>query len=203
MVRCHAGACRIVLVPHSRADGTLLANTLSVIAQYIAEAAPADKTVLIDTFAGIGGNTIAFALSGRWEQIFAIEKDPATLACAKHNAEIYGVSKKIWWIQGDCFDVLKNRLAGVGKKAVIFGSPPWGGPGYSADEVFKLSTMQPYDLQTLHQAFTKVSKEVVLFLPRTSDLNELAELQNEDRKLLVTHYCMKGASKVGEIVEMS
>jgi len=135
-------------------------------------------------------------LSGRWDQIFAIEKDPKALKCAKHNAEIYGVSKKIWWIEGDCFDVLKKRLAGTGKNSVIFGSPPWGGPGYISDAVFTLSTMQPYNLQTLHSAFTKVSKDVVLFLPRTSDLNELAELQDEGRKLIVTHYCMKGASKV-------
>lgn len=168
----------------------------SVIAGHIAESAPAHKTVLIDTFAGIGGNTIAFALSGRWDQIFAIEKDPQTLMCAKHNAEIYGVSKKIYWIEGDCFDVLKKRLSGLGESAVIFGSPPWGGPGYSEDAVFNLATMQPYNLHELYAAFTKVSMEVVLFLPRTSDLNELAELQKEDRKLIVMHYCMKGASKV-------
>lgn len=49
------------------------------------------------------------------------------LACAKHNAAVYGVSNKIWWIQGDCFDVLKKRLKAVAKEAVIFASPPWGG----------------------------------------------------------------------------
>jgi len=135
-------------------------------------------------------------LSGRWDQIFAIEKDPKALKCAKHNAEIYGVANKIWWIEGDCFDVLKKRLAGTGKNSVIFGSPPWGGPGYISDEVFNLATMQPYNLQTLYNAFTKVSKDVALYLPRTSDLNELAELQDDERNLIVTHYCMKGASKV-------
>jgi trimethylguanosine synthase len=97
------------------------------IADDVAKAAPTNKTVLIDTFAGAGGNTIAFALSGRWEQIFAVEKDPETLKCAKRNAEIYGVEKKIWWINGDSFDVLKSRLKGMGNKAVIFASPPWGG----------------------------------------------------------------------------
>jgi trimethylguanosine synthase len=66
-------------------------------------------------------------LSGRWDEIFAVEKDPATLACAKHNARIYGVEEKIWWIQGDIFQVSKKRLNGVVENAVIFGSPPWGG----------------------------------------------------------------------------
>jgi tRNA G37 N-methylase Trm5 len=98
----------------------------SKIAEQVAHA-PASKTILIDAFAGAGGNVIAFALSGRWKQIFAVEKDPKTLACAKHNAEVYGVAKKIWWIEGDVFDVLKNRLKASGKNAVIFASPPWGG----------------------------------------------------------------------------
>lgn len=89
--------------------------------------APESKTILIDSFAGAGGNVIQFALSGRWTQIFAVEKDPATLACAKHNAEIYGVSKKIFWIQDDAFRVLKERLKGAAKSAVVFASPPWGG----------------------------------------------------------------------------
>lgn len=56
-----------------------------------------------------------------------MEKDPKTLACAKHNAEVYGVAKKIFWIQGDVFDVLKSRLKSTAKNAVIFASPPWGG----------------------------------------------------------------------------
>jgi trimethylguanosine synthase len=88
----------------------------SKIAAQLAEVSPSNKRTLIDAFAGAGGNTIAFALSGRWDEIFAIEKDPATLACAKHNAKIYGVEDKIWWI-----------LNSVAQNAVIFGSPPWGG----------------------------------------------------------------------------
>jgi hypothetical protein len=100
---------------------------LRQIAKHVAKIAPAQKTVLIDAFAGAGGSTIQFALSGRWERIFAVEKDPEVLKCAKRNAEIYGVSKKIWWIHGDCFDVLKSRFRGMGKEAVIFASPPWGG----------------------------------------------------------------------------
>jgi trimethylguanosine synthase len=99
----------------------------SKIAAQLADVSPSNKRTLIDAFAGAGGNTIAFALSGRWDEIFAIEKDPATLACAKHNAKIYGVEEKIWWIQGDIFTVLKKRLNSVAQNAVIFGSPPWGG----------------------------------------------------------------------------
>ncbi|TKA75042.1 hypothetical protein B0A49_02189 [Cryomyces minteri] len=164
------------------------------IAEHVATA-PAAKTVLVDAFAGAGGNTIAFALSGRWERIFAIEKDPEVLQCAKHNAEVYGVANKIWWVQGDCFDIIKKRLISVGKDAVIFASPPWGGPGYTSDEVFNLSTMQPYSLQDLYMPFSKITTEFALYLPRTSNLNQLAKYAPQDRQLQATHYCTKGASK--------
>jgi tRNA G37 N-methylase Trm5 len=98
------------------------------IAEHLAKILPPEKTILIDAFAGAGGNSIAFALSGRFKQIFAIEKDPEVLKCAKHNAEIYGVKKgKIWWVNGDCFDILPKRYKNSGKDAVIFASPPWGG----------------------------------------------------------------------------
>jgi len=96
-------------------------------AQHLAEAAPTSKNVLIDCFAGVGGNVIAFALSGRWTRIYAIEKDEEVLACAKHNAEIYGVQDKITWYEGDCFEKLKNELADFGQYSIIFASPPWGG----------------------------------------------------------------------------
>ena len=83
--------------------------------------------IVIDAFAGAGGNTIAFAKSGRWTRVYAIEKDPQVLACAKHNAEVYGVQDRISWYEGDCFEIIKHELGDLGEYAVIFASPPWGG----------------------------------------------------------------------------
>lgn len=102
----------------------------SKISAHLAESTPREKTVVIDAFAGVGGNAIALARSGRWEQVFAIEKDPKTMKCAKHNAKVYEVDKKIVWITGDCFDVIKRRFAGK-SNTVIFASPPWGGVSHS------------------------------------------------------------------------
>ena len=59
-----------------------------------------------------------------------MEKDEKTLACAKHNAEVYGVAKKIFWIHGDIFEMLDKRLRAAQKKAVVCGSPPWGGSSH-------------------------------------------------------------------------
>lgn len=102
-------------------------NVCSKIAEHMSNSAPKGKSVLIDTFAGVGGNTIAFARSGYWKRVYAIEKDPAALKCAKRNAEVYGVEDKITWFEGDCFEILKNQLKGLAPFSVIFASPPWGG----------------------------------------------------------------------------
>ena len=88
----------------------------------------------------MGGNAIAFATSGHWKRVYAIEKDPATLECARHNAQIYGVHDRITWFQGDCFEVLGcddqkrsqehtvDALAKIIREyGVVFASPPWGG----------------------------------------------------------------------------
>lgn len=111
----------------------------SMIAGHIAQSKPANRPIVIDCFAGIGGNAIAFALSGAFKRVYAIEKDTATLECARHNAEIYGAHDKITWFQGDCFELLgvdetldKGKEVSVlrqmvGSHGIIFASPPWGG----------------------------------------------------------------------------
>ncbi|CAG9938293.1 unnamed protein product [Clonostachys rosea f. rosea IK726] len=164
----------------------------------------AKKTVLIDMFAGAGGNTIAFALSGRWSQIIAVEKDASTLACAQNNADVYGVERPcITWVHGDSLeflDILVNRPEELHPDlrvdlatTVVFASPPWGGVGYSSDQVFDLYTMQPYDLRQLHNACYPMDH--ALYLPRSSDIRQIAKLAPEGEKIEVVQYCMEGASK--------
>lgn len=55
--------------------------------------------------------------------------------------------------------------------------------------------MQPYSLSQLHTSFSAISNDVVLYLPRTSDLRQLAKYAKPGEKLKVAHYCMRGASK--------
>lgn len=143
----------------------------------------------------MGGNAIAFALSGCFERVFAIEKDEDAMKCAQHNAEIYGVKDKIVWIKGDCFETIQRRFRGT-SNVVIFASPPWGGVEYTNQEVFDLSTMQPYNLDTMYQAFSKISSCLVFFLPRNSDLRQLAQYAPEGKKLEVAHYGVHKRSKV-------
>ncbi|ODH44758.1 hypothetical protein ACO22_00748 [Paracoccidioides brasiliensis] len=158
------------------------------IAQHMADSAPKDRNILVDAFAGAGGNTIAFAQSGRWKRVYAIEKEPAVLQCAKHNAKVYGVDDKITWFEGDCMQILKHQLSVLSPYSVIFASPPWGGPAYRADDVFDLSTMQPYSLATLYSEFSAFTEHLVLYLPRTSDLKQLATIVKGGKKALAMHY---------------
>lgn len=58
--------------------------------------------------------------------------------------------------------------------------------------------MQPYSLRSLYDAYSAFTADFVLYLPRSSDLNQIARYASpdKDRKLEVTHYCMSGWSKV-------
>ena len=208
LVRSHTGAGSQVSNPI--AIGTKL-TVRRTIAKHVAEAASPDKSILIDCFAGVGGNTIAFALSGRWKRVYGIEKDARALACAKHNAQIYEVEDQISWYEGDCFEILSNQLADLAPYSIVFASPPWGGQGhglscllllmtlgptYRSNKIFDLNTMVPYSLDTLYKSFCNYSGNIVLYLPRTSDMRQLAKKGNATGPILVMHYCMEGASKV-------
>lgn len=165
------------------------------------------KDTIIDLFGGAGGNSIAFALSEKWDRVIAIEKDASTLACAQHNAAVYGVADAITWVHGDSLEFLarlkdqkKKKGAGVDpslqidpSRTYLFASPPWGGVNYREQDVFDVSTMEPYNLAALHDACRPM--EHALYLPRTSDLRQIAELVPDGKKIDVVQYCMEGASK--------
>jgi trimethylguanosine synthase len=167
-------------------------------------------SVLIDLFAGAGGNTIQFALSGTWDRVIAVERDAATLACAQHNAEVYEVAEYVTFVHADCFDFL-NRLANrpdtlddalsvrlgmdLARGVEVFASPPWGGVGYQQADVFDLEAMEPYSLTHISAACRPMAH--ALFLPRNGDLRQLAGLVPDGAtgRLDVVQYCVKGAAK--------
>jgi hypothetical protein len=74
---------------------------------------------VIDATAGCGGDAIAFARCG--SRVVAIERDPARLEMAKHNARLYGVADRIDFLEGDARD-----LVTVARGEILFVDPPWG-----------------------------------------------------------------------------
>ena len=76
---------------------------------------------VIDAFAGLGGNTIAFALQPLCVRVIAVELDAHRLSLARHNAAVYGVSDKCEWVQGDWLQQqhqLQADVAGGGRQLI-------------------------------------------------------------------------------------
>lgn len=93
---------------------------------------------------------------------------------AKHNAAIYGVAECIEFIVGDFF-----QLAPLLKADVVFLSPPWGGPSYLNVENYDLQSMlQPFDGVNIFQIAHAVAPNLVLFLPRNVDIDQVAALSS-------------------------
>ncbi|KAM9789924.1 trimethylguanosine synthase [Neosynchiropus ocellatus] len=128
-----------------------------------------ETELVIDAFCGVGGNAIQFALTGK--QVLAIDIDPLRLELAHHNATIYGVADRIEFVQGD-FLQLAPHLRGD----VVFLSPPWGGPNYLTAEVFDIGTMMEPSGYPIFELARKVSENIVFFLPRNADMDQVVSL---------------------------
>ena len=60
--------------------------------------------------------------------------------------------------------------------------------------------MQPYSLADLLRPLRDLTEDIVLYLPRTSDLRQLGNSAGHNRQVRAIHYCMEGASKVRESI---
>lgn len=134
--------------------------------------------VIIDAFCGVGGNSIQFALAGK--KVIAIDIDPVRIALAQNNAEVYGVAGQIEFIQGD-FMLLASGL----KADVVFLSPPWGGPDYLSAEVFNIKTMVSPDGFEIFRLSKMITENVIYFLPRNADFDQIASLAGPGGKVEV------------------
>ncbi|KAL3538619.1 hypothetical protein ACH5RR_001985 [Cinchona calisaya] len=125
--------------------------------------------VVIDCFAGVGGNAIQFARV--CNHVIAIDIDPKKIVLAMNNAKIYGVQDRIDFIVGDFF-----QLAPSLKGDVVFLSPPWGGPSYKTIKKFSLDLLKPKDGHSLFQVAQAITPNIIMFLPRNVDLLEVDQL---------------------------
>ncbi|NWR97698.1 TGS1 synthase, partial [Motacilla alba] len=129
--------------------------------------------IIVDAFCGVGGNAIQFALTSK--RVIAIDIDPEKLRLARHNAEVYGVAERIDFLCGDFM-----ALAAGLRADVVFLSPPWGGPDYATAEIFDIQTMicpDGYPFQ--------ITNNIVYFLPRNADINQVASLAGPGGKVEV------------------
>lgn len=166
-----------------------------------------------DAFAGVGGNAIQFALKGA-QHVIATDTNWERLVDASHNAEIYEVRQYIDYIQADALSMTRfwrtgqvrsqsARAISAGKglhqqstplspsppfQAVFF-SPPWGGPAYTQQPTYDLLQMLPISLSALLAMARVLTHEIILYLPRTTSLPQLANhLLPADALRLEWHY---------------
>ncbi|CAI0558124.1 unnamed protein product [Linum tenue] len=127
--------------------------------------------IVIDCFAGVGGNAIQFA---QWcQHVIAIDIDPQKMDYAHHNATIYEVDDHIDFIKGDFFN-LAPKLKGLAD--TVFLSPPWGGPDYVKIETYDINMLKPHDGYILFNTAKQLAPKILMFLPKNVDLDQLAEL---------------------------
>ncbi|XP_076838033.1 trimethylguanosine synthase isoform X2 [Brachyhypopomus gauderio] len=150
------------------------------IAEHIAQRVQSacDSQLVVDAFCGVGGNAIQFALLGM--RVIAIDIDPVRLALAQHNSEVYGVEQHIDFVQGD-FLQLAPRL----RADAVFLSPPWGGPEYLNADVFDIETMMSPDGFEIFRLSKMISDNIVYFLPRNADMDQIASLAGPGGKVEV------------------
>ncbi|NXH96547.1 TGS1 synthase, partial [Pachycephala philippinensis] len=135
--------------------------------------------IIVDAFCGVGGNAIQFALTSK--RVIAIDIDPEKLRLARHNAEVYGVAEHIDFLCGDFL-----ALAAGLRADVVFLSPPWGGPDYATAEIFDIHTMicpDGYPFRVMPCGGFKITNNIVYFLPRNADINQVASLAGPGGKV--------------------
>ncbi|NWI80495.1 TGS1 synthase, partial [Dryoscopus gambensis] len=137
--------------------------------------------IIVDAFCGVGGNAIQFALTSK--KVIAIDIDPEKLRLARHNAEVYGVAEHIDFLCGDFL-----ALAAGLRADVVFLSPPWGGPDYATAEIFDIQTMicpdgYPFQAMPGGGLSQKITNNIVYFLPRNADINQVASLAGPGGKV--------------------
>lgn len=105
------------------------------------------------------------------------------------------INSKIWPLTVSSLPVLPGVVSYSVHGVKITLTQVYSGPGYRSDEVFNLRTMEPYSLETLYKEYSVFTPHMALFLPRTSDVKQLAKFVPDGKKAMVMHYCMEGHSK--------
>lgn len=127
--------------------------------------------IIVDAFGGIGGSSIAFALSGK--EVFYVDTNPVRLKYAKHNAKLYEVSDKIEFILGNCLDMVPQL-----NYDSLYCDPPWVGEEFFTDRriIPRKLTNNGKKLITL----AKNAKSLIGFtVPNNFDYNQILSFEND------------------------
>jgi len=103
--------------------------------------------------------------------VYANDISSSKLGIALNNAKIYHAEQRISFINKD-FLVLDKSKDFDNLIDIVFISLPWGGINYSKELIYNLDQIVPNFRETLRKALL-LANNVVLFLPRNTDLRQL------------------------------
>jgi len=131
-------------------------------------------TDILDLCCGVGMNTIQFAKQSK--SVIAVDNNNKRLNHARKNAKLYGVEKKIKFIQGDVMN--ENLLKSV-KADVVYMDPDWAMPKTPKTQwVLNVDNTQP-PLDELYKLVKKtVTSNIIVRVAKTIDLDQIKILDD-------------------------
>lgn len=116
---------------------------------------------VIDALCGVGGFTVQFA---KYCKVIAIDIDPKKISYAQQNAEVYGVSENIAFIEADFLQVAHGQRADL---TII--SPDY----VNSSDAFDVKNFRP-NISDLIKASLECSQNILIYLPPFVDAHILA-----------------------------
>ena len=130
------------------------------------------NTIVLDAFAGAGGNAIQFALRDDIGFVLGVELDFSRAQHCQHNARVYNAHKRMDVICADSLTLMRSMRRVVD---AVFLSPPWGGPKYKTLIPFPLDSMKPDGFETF-LASSRLTTNIAYYLPIQTDVMHLHRL---------------------------
>lgn len=146
------------------------------LSQFIKACLPQARCIM-DVFCGGGGNSIQFAKV--FPRVIGVDNNLEHLYCTAMNSHAYNVDDHLWLRYGSWSRMFAKRNKSWLSKEVIdciFASPPWGGPQYLKSDLYDLETMLiPMGVTSLLETFKQLSSNIIIFLPKNSNLSQLSQ----------------------------
>lgn len=135
--------------------------------------------IVMDGFAGVGGNVIQFARKCQF--CIGVDLDPVKVEYTKHNCSVYAIEDKVEVFQSDFLELDPVELKKKYQIDVIFMSPPWGGTGYNLLQEYGLENVFP-EFEKIIEKCLEITPNLMIFLPRNTSINDFIK-----RMLKYTH----------------
>jgi trimethylguanosine synthase len=138
------------------------------------------STTVVDACCGVGSVCIQVACiaskMNKTVEIVAFDISESRLELSKHNANVYSVNNMIKFIHND---FCNSQIDCPWNTTAVFLSPPWGGPSCNDLSSFSIFDHEPLIADMARHAIRSVGREVVLFLPKHTRIEEIVTLSRE------------------------